>query len=111
MFPPRLSHPNGAYAEGGSMWIQTPRTAGLVTTLSGLLIAGAFAVAFPTVVTGSNVVLVLIFVLGLAWVAKNTYDEAQPSETVAEILHEAEVTPGVPIEGSKAHLAGTHASA
>ena len=93
------------------MWIQTARSAGLATALAGLLIAGAFAIAFPAAVTGSNVVLVLILVLGLAWVGKNTFSEAQPSESVAEILHDAEVAPAVPIEGNQAIGRGPHASA
>jgi hypothetical protein len=56
----------------GCMRIRTASSSGLAAALSGLLSALAGAVAFPTAVTGSNVVFVLILVLALTWVAKNT---------------------------------------
>jgi hypothetical protein len=71
------------------MRIRTASSPGLAAVLAGLLSARAVAVAFPTAVAGSNVVFVLILVLGLTWVAKNT----------------------LPIEGSSTISAGPHAAA
>jgi hypothetical protein len=73
----------------GCMRIRTASSPGLAGAWSGLLSARAFAVAFPTAVTGSNVAFVLILVRGLTWVAKNT----------------------IPIVGSRTISAGRHAAA
>jgi hypothetical protein len=75
--------PKGPYADSNCV------KPGLAAALSGLLSARAFAVAFRTVVTGSNVVFVLILVLGLTGVAK----------------------PTLPIEGRRTISAGPHAAA
>ena len=89
MVPPRLSHAKWCLSRKGSMRIRTASSPGLAAAVSGLLSARACAVAFPTAVTGSNVVFVLILVLGFTWVAKNT----------------------VLIEGSRTIPAGPHATA
>jgi hypothetical protein len=73
----------------GCMRMRTASSPGLAAALSGLLSARAFAVTLLTAVTGSNVVFVLILVLGLTWVTKNT----------------------VPIVGSGTISAGPHAAA
>jgi hypothetical protein len=93
------------------MWIQSARSAGLAAALGGLLVATAIGIAFPAVLTGTNMVLLLLLVLGLAWVGKTTYDAARPGDSVVQILHDAELTADVPAAGGKAVSAGPRGSA
>jgi hypothetical protein len=54
------------------------------------IVAAAWLVTVPTVVSASSFLAVLGIVTAFAWVAKRTYGNAQPPTSLAQQLHDVD---------------------
>lgn len=65
------------------------------------LVALAWLVAVPAVVTTSSFIAVVGLLAAFGWIAKTTYENGQPAGSLAQVLHDAErsATPKDPRAG------------
>jgi len=50
----------------------------------------AWFIAVPNFLTTANFALLVGFIVGLTWVVKTTYANAQPASSLAQTLHDAD---------------------